>query len=210
MQTKPILAWHFCRADRRTRFSNEPIVNGETLSVTGTLCLCSKGLHASIDVFDALHYAPGPVLCRVKLSGGILRETDKLCAHHRKVLWSKNVSRLLHEFACLCAEHALRKVGVRDERPWKAIKMKRAWLKGEVTDEAFREARFAGLTGAFADDNAYAAAMAAYAATRSEAVEAANAAINAASSLTDFLARTKEIAWQRRTFTNLIKQLTKD
>lgn len=43
--------------------------------------------------------------------------------------------RTLHEFACICAERALTLTGVKDERCWNAIKAKRAWLRGEISDD---------------------------------------------------------------------------
>lgn len=41
---------------------------------------------------------------------------------------------ILHEFACKCAEGALKKAKVTDERSWNAIKVKRLWIKGEAAD----------------------------------------------------------------------------
>ena len=47
--------------------------------------------------------------------------------------------RVLFEFACWCAENALR--GERcqgrepDERSWEAVRVRRKWLRGEATDE---------------------------------------------------------------------------
>ena len=43
-------------------------------------------------------------------------------------------ARILHEFACWCAEDALSHVENADERSWNAIKVKRAWLRGEASD----------------------------------------------------------------------------
>ena len=42
---------------------------------------------------------------------------------------------IMHEFACRCAERALSKVDNPDQRSIAAISAKRAWLKGEITDE---------------------------------------------------------------------------
>ena len=62
--------------------------------------------------------------------------------------------RTLHEFACWCAEDALNHVENPDERSWNAIKVKRAWLRGEASDAELAVAR----------DDAWAAALAAAAA----------------------------------------------
>ena len=69
---------------------------------------------------------------------------------------------ILHEFACRCAERALKAARITDERSWNAIKTKRKWLKGEATDEELVAAR----------DAAYAARdAAAWAAARDAAAE---------------------------------------
>ncbi len=41
----------------------------------------------------------------------------------------------LHEFALWCAETALTKANVTDERSWNALKVKRLWLDGKATDK---------------------------------------------------------------------------
>jgi hypothetical protein len=82
---------------------------------------------------------------------------------------------ILHEFACRCAERVLKKAKVTDERSWNAIKTKRAWLKGEATDEELRAARAAAAARA-ARAAAWDAAAAAAAAAWDAAWDAAAAA----------------------------------
>ena len=62
----------------------------------------------------------------------------------------------LHEFACRCAEEALRKAGVIDERSWNAIRVKRLWIEGKATDAELSAAWAAAW--AAARDAAWAAA----------------------------------------------------
>lgn len=50
---------------------------------------------------------------------------------------------LLHEFACRCAEWALSFVNAPDPRSAEAIRMKRRWMAGDVTDCELRAARLA-------------------------------------------------------------------
>lgn len=102
-------AWHWISADRMTRFNpRTPVVVGETLRVGTPLKLCARGLHASMRALDALSYAPGPIICRVRLSGKIVQGDDKLVASERTVLWMYDASTVLHEFACHVAEAAPR------------------------------------------------------------------------------------------------------
>lgn len=128
-----VLAWHFLREGGLTR-DGRTVHVGETLHVDPPLILCWHGLHASRRLIDAPANAPGPVLCRVRCSGEVIDGSDKLVCTDRTVLAMADVSRQLHEFACGEAERALRKSGVDDERPWRAIEAKRAWLRGEATD----------------------------------------------------------------------------
>lgn len=50
---------------------------------------------------------------------------------------------ILHEFACVCAEYALSFIETPDPRSIKAIKVKRAWIRGEATDRELDAARAA-------------------------------------------------------------------
>lgn len=76
----------------------------------------------------------------------------------------------LHEFACRCAEEALKQVENPDPRSVAAIEAKRRWLRGEIGDEELDAARAA----------AWIAAAAAVAALDAAALDAARAAAWAA------------------------------
>ena len=77
---------------------------------------------------------------------------------------------ILHEFACRCAEEALRKAGVTDDRSWNAIRVKRLWIEGKATDTELAAAWDAARAAAEA-----AAWAAAWAAARAAAWDAAEA-----------------------------------
>ena len=183
-----MLAWHFLKVDRKLRFPPyTEITPGSVVTAKGKLKMCRNGCHASIKPLDALQYAPGPIVCRVELSGEIIEDTDKLCARHRKVIWMADATRALHEFACWCAEQALlreRAAGREpDPRSWAAIEAKRKWLCGEISDEELDATRAAAWDAAEAA--AWAAARAAaraaaWAAARAAAWAAARAAARAA------------------------------
>jgi len=188
--SEPVLAWHFLRADRNTRFSPiEHVEPGRKLTVRPPLVMCKRGLHASIRPIDALRFAPGPIVCRVALSGEILTGPDKACATERTCIWMADATRTLHEFACWCAEQALqneRDMGRPiDPRSLAAIAIKRRWLAGEATDTEMEGAIYdaadayedvAGSTAAFA-------ASAAVSAARTYAADAARTAADAAANV---------------------------
>ena len=133
--TTPILAWHFLAEDRKMAYRRTLVQVGKTYSTRKPLAFCSSGLHASVRIIDALQYAPGPICCRVRMSGQIMEDYDKLCSSRRKVLAMADITAVLHEFSCRVAEEALRAANVTDPRSWAAIEAKRKWLQGEITDE---------------------------------------------------------------------------
>ena len=129
-------AWHFCRNNRKLGYGDtRRVKTGRTYKVKGKLVLCKHGLHGSVNILDALGYVRGEILCRVELGGEILKGKDKVVASERTVLWMLDCTKILHEFACLCAERGLKRNKITDPRCWDAIKIKRLWLKGEATDE---------------------------------------------------------------------------
>ena len=173
--TQKWIGWHFLSADRMTRF--EPRVKvrkGSLLHETRRLVMCNVGLHASLRAIDALKYAPGPIVCRVELRGERIDDEEKSCASERKVIAIADATMTLHEFACWCAETALRrerKAGREpDKRSWNAVRVKRRWLRGDATDDELESARATAWVAAWAS---VAAARAAGAASWESAVESA-------------------------------------
>lgn len=78
---------------------------------------------------------------------------------------------ILHEFACRCAERALSRVENPDPRSVRAIEIKRAWIRGEATDDELEAAQTAAHAAAWE-----AAQAAAHAAAWEDAGAAARAA----------------------------------
>lgn len=143
--------WHFIRLDRKLGYGDNRIVKtGRVYKVKKdrNLEMCKYGLHASKRLIDALRYAPGPVVCRVELRGEIEHDEDKSVAYERKVLSILDATNILHEFACRCAEDALKLVKNPDPRSIAAIKAKRDWLKGKITDQELSAARPAAWSAA--------------------------------------------------------------
>ena len=207
-----ILAWHFLQDDCKMRFNSDITVKpGVEYKATLPLIMCENGLHASERIIDALNYAPGPVVCRVELSGEMIKDEDKICAENRKVLWMYDATNVLHEFACAVAEQALlkgRESGKEpDPRSWQAIKVKRRWLKGEASSEELEAARAAAWEAwearEAAEATAWAAARAAARAAGAAAWEAAWAAAWAAAEATAWAAAEEEY----NTYNTLLKQM---
>ena len=177
-----ILAWHFLPDDRRTAHGEKiGVAAGQTLKMKPPIELCRRGYHASIHALDALLFASGAIVCRVKLYGTVIQDTDKAVATHRTCMWMADATRTLHEFAIWCAEQALesgRKCGYEPHMDsLKALQVKRLWLDGNATDSELDAARAAAWDAA--RDAAWAAARdAARAAARDAAWAAAWAAYN--------------------------------
>ena len=94
-------AYHFVGDKLRDGSPVPP--DGEWLIHSGPLKMCESGLHASLDPFDALAYAPGPILCMVKVGGTIIQGDDKLVASERMIVARRDFEPQLREFACWCA-----------------------------------------------------------------------------------------------------------
>lgn len=202
-ETKPLLAWHFLPATGRTRYSDELVTLGGTLTATGALKLCENGMHASVRASDALRYAPGWTICRVELSGEILVGDDKVCARHRKVIAMADAKRALLHHAADCAERALLRIKSPDPRSVQAIEAARAYADAKIDGAKLQDFRVAAWNArnelwqlyrksAAADAAAYAAAYAAAAADA--AADAYNAA--AAHKASAEKARREEREWQ--------------
>ena len=186
-----VRAWHFLTDDGRMQFGDREQVwplTTYTISTAGRrLRLCEWGLHGSERALDALSYAPGSRVCRVELSGEILRDTDKLCATERRVLWMGDATSALHEFSAWAADWILDRLEAKgykiDSRSRAAPAAKRTWLRGEISDKQLAAAWAAAGDAAWAATGhaaRAAARAAAWAATGAATGHAAWAATGAA------------------------------
>ncbi len=168
--TDGILAWHFCGDTLR---DGSPIPDdGVTLEHDGDLVMCETGLHASVNIMDALNYAPGHTICRVRVEGHQKQgHSDKLVCRSRTVLWRIDGEQILRDFARWCALQVV--------HLWDAPAVAKKYL--ETGKKELRDAAWAA-AGAAAGDAAQAAARdaargaAAQAAARDAAWDAARAA----------------------------------
>jgi len=83
-------AWHFLPKSQILRFGDgRPVIEGKTLTVSTesvSIRMCSWGMHASVDLWDALRYAPDLILTRVLVKGSVTCEPDKLVGTSRTCL----------------------------------------------------------------------------------------------------------------------------
>ena len=103
MTTEPntIRAWHFVGDTLR---DGRPVpADGVKLFHLGKPVLCQSGLHASVDAFDALQFAPGQTLCLVECGGLGQRQSDKLVCTERTIIVRMDAEPLLRYFACMQA-----------------------------------------------------------------------------------------------------------
>jgi hypothetical protein len=95
--TKPVRAWHFVNSTLR---DGRPVPrDGELLRFNDNPILCKQGLHASLDPFDALSFAPGGTLCLVECGGQIKYDNDKLVCTERTIVVRMDAEPLLRWFA---------------------------------------------------------------------------------------------------------------
>ena len=99
-------AWHFLPENKKLRYAdNRIVVPNETYRCPNDrpIELCRNGMHGSVNIMDALSYAPGPIVCRVNITGGLKIGDDKIAGRERNVLWMYDATPVLRKFACLCA-----------------------------------------------------------------------------------------------------------
>jgi hypothetical protein len=100
MKTQPKEGYWF--SDRRGVLSHDdgrPYEIGVKLSVKGRLVICKNALHGSFDAFDAMQYAPGPILHKVLFSGGRIEESDKVGSRSRTIIATRDAETMLYAFA---------------------------------------------------------------------------------------------------------------
>lgn len=143
-------AWHFLKADRRMEQTDELVEVGKTYRIDGPIELGKNGLHGSVKPLGALKTASGPVVCRVNITGDIVRDEFRLVGRSREVLWMYDASLVLHQFARLCALDVVQRTGnesidaaVRTE-PWVAAWVAvRASVWGSASVKAYEAVRLA-------------------------------------------------------------------
>ena len=146
----------------------------EWLVHEGEVIMCTSGLHASEQPYDALQYAPGHILHRVELDDVIDTQDDKVVARRRKIVATIDAAELLHAFA--------RKQALSVIHLWNCPAITKQYLEtGDVSMQyaAQNAARSAAGAAQSAADAAWSAAGAAWRAAQYTAWSAADAAWSA-------------------------------
>lgn len=101
-----MLAWHFTGSTLRDGSPIPPV--GKWLVHDGRVAICESGLHASTEPFDALQYAPGPILHLVECADIVYQHEDKFVCRRRRILASMDATDILRYFARMAALEATR------------------------------------------------------------------------------------------------------
>ena len=139
-QQSSVLAWHFLKEGSVMRDGKVAPADGVKLVFDGKPFLCEQGLHASLQPFDALFYAPGPILCLVRCEGTIVHGDDKIVCTERTIVARIDATDLLRKFA---REQALKVLHL-----WNAPDIVVQYL--QTGEESLRAAAYAA-----ADDAVY-------------------------------------------------------
>ena len=126
--SKPVLAYHF--TDGYHLRDGAPLEVGREYVFDGEPAMCVRGYHASRNVFDALSYAPGPILSWVECKEITDECDDKLVCRRRRVIATIDATDLLLRFARMCALDVV--------HLWEAPDIVIRYLK--TGDEALRDA----------------------------------------------------------------------
>lgn len=182
-----VYCWHF---------ASDTLRDGSPLPGPGDTCLlpptkiepCKYGYHGSMCAFDALRYAPGGKVARVRLHGKVIphgNPVDKYCASERTNLTGYvDASESLRTFARTCALEVAHLWSAPDVvleylRTGNADLREAAWdAAWDAAEDAAEDAAFVGGWGLGAAQAA--AQEVAWAAARGAARDAAQAAAQAA------------------------------
>lgn len=175
------IAYHFT-GDRLRDGSPIPPV-GHALVYHGEIALCERGYHWSRTPWQALQYAPGNMLHRVRVGGTVIEEPgDKGVSSERTIIATIDATYLLRRFAAdqaLSVAHQWSMPDVVREYLTTLDESKRAAAKDAAEDAAAAEVAVAAAAWA-TGDAARGAAGAAMAAAEVAVAVAARAAARAA------------------------------
>lgn len=71
----------------------------------------------------------------MEISKPVEKDDTKFVSKSRRLIDARNAEKVLREWACDCAERALKVTKVKDKRSWDAIKVARLYNEGKATKE---------------------------------------------------------------------------
>lgn len=159
-----VLGWHFIGDSGRLRYYDERTPKrgmtlrgprgAEMLYTAPKLCRC--GFHASCRILDAMKYAPGERLARVRVSGKVAQASDKVCGTERKALTDYvGVFKTFREVAVKVVRRAMKASGENRKsviRLFDKLSRGREWSDTDVNTYYTRDGNTSGIThGNFMD-----------------------------------------------------------
>ena len=104
---KSVMGWWFCVNNKFPHGDDRKVEIGKTHIIKGEIIPCRNGLHLSKNIIDALQYANGNIIYKVKGRGIIIphgNPTDKyVCSHRKYLAGGIDIEDVLREFARMCA-----------------------------------------------------------------------------------------------------------
>ena len=133
-----IRGWHFIGADFKLRFSQETVELGKISEATGPISLCNNGMHACRLILDALKFANGPVVCRVKIFGETQEDREKICGRYRQVLAYGDIIWQLHQYGFDLTSSIL---SGEETDLWELLDVKKKWIERRASSGTLADAR---------------------------------------------------------------------
>ena len=159
-EAEKVLAWHFTNGMKLR--DGQPLKVGKVYKHVGPLEMCATGYHASIDIRDALSFAPGFTVSRVECRGEMEQQSDKLVCRERKVLWTMDAKKIILKWSTRVATDAVKMVRkTSTDKAWDT--WADMWISGKYRTYAAAKAAASAAYAASAANAAYAASYAAYA-----------------------------------------------
>ena len=104
---KSVTGWWFTKDHKLPHGDNRKIKIGITHEIKGKIIPCEKGLHLSRNILDALKYANGTIIYRVKGHGTVIPHGNPIdkyaCSHRTYVAGGIDIDETLRKFSRLCA-----------------------------------------------------------------------------------------------------------
>ncbi len=210
------MGYKFVTSDLKSKNGNLQWKIGEWVKHTGSLELCSSGLHGCSNSLDSLQYTYGDRWFKVAFRGTVVTDDDKFVCSEMKLVQELPVKEILVRFAIECAKRCYKNWKAfdpeeKDQCVWQAIVAADNYVKNPCAETAsaarsaangaWSAARSAAWSAAWSAESAAnaawsaeSAANAAWSAARSAARSAANAAWSA------------EREWQQKTLNRLIRE----